>query len=147
MFLGPDKHLQVCKCPVEVWSLISKDHLSSHQGSYMLWQQMSPKWNQIQPDRVWGKAIRDKSAFCAGGYMGQKGTFDSVFNLKYLFRQWNLNGPLISYYGPLILCHSALAPYKLYVGPWGAIWAMLRATALHQATDIFKKTQMICKND
>ena len=83
VFLGPDKHLQVCKCPVAVWSVISKVHLSSHHGSYMLWQQMSPKWNQIQPDKVWGKAIRDKFAFCAVGDTGQKGTFDSVLNLKY----------------------------------------------------------------
>jgi hypothetical protein len=36
VFLGPDKHLQVCKRPVAVWSVISKDYLSSHQGSYML---------------------------------------------------------------------------------------------------------------
>ena len=43
VFLGPDKHLQVCKRPVAVWSVIGKDHLSSHQGSYMLGQQMSPK--------------------------------------------------------------------------------------------------------
>jgi hypothetical protein len=39
--------------------------------------------------------------------------------LKYIFRQWNFSGPLISYCGPLILCHSALAHYKLYIGSWG----------------------------
>ena len=138
--------MQVCKCPVAVWSVISKDHLSSHQGSCILGQQMSPKWKQIQPDRVWGKAIRDKFAFCAAGDTGQKGTFDSVLNLQCLFRQWSFSSRLISYCGPLILCHSALAPYKLYVGPWEAIWVMLRATALHQAPDIFKKTQLTCKN-
>ena len=46
---------------------------------------MSPKWNQIQPDRVWGKAIKDKIALCAAGDTGQKGTFDSVLNLKYIY--------------------------------------------------------------
>jgi len=49
---------------------------------------MSPKWNQIQPDRVWGKAIiKDKIVLCAAWDTGQKGTLDSVLNLKYIFRQ------------------------------------------------------------
>jgi hypothetical protein len=81
------------------------------------------------------------------GDRGQKGTLDSVLNLKYLFRQGSFSGPLIIYCGPLILCLSPLAPYKLDMGPCGAIWAMLRATILHQATDIFKAIQLICKND
>jgi hypothetical protein len=46
---------------------------------------MPPKCNQIQPDRVWGKAIKDKIALCAAGDTGQKGTFDSVLNLKYTY--------------------------------------------------------------
>ena len=33
VFRGPDEHLQVFECPVAVWSVIGKHHLSSQQRS------------------------------------------------------------------------------------------------------------------
>jgi hypothetical protein len=35
VFVGPDKHLPVFECPIALWSVISEDRLSSHQGDYV----------------------------------------------------------------------------------------------------------------
>jgi hypothetical protein len=33
-----------------------------------------------------GKSVKYNFAFCAVGYAGKKGTFDSILNLKYLIQ-------------------------------------------------------------
>jgi hypothetical protein len=56
-FLRSVEHLQVFECPVAMWSVTSADHLSSHhqRGHMLLTVNKSPKWNHIQPGKMWEK--------------------------------------------------------------------------------------------
>ena len=56
-------------------------------------RRLSPKLNQIPPDKMWGKAIKYNFAFCTAGAAGDKGTFDSVSNTKYCIRAEKLRWP------------------------------------------------------
>ena len=59
-------------------------------------QQMSSKWNHIQPDTMWGNN-EIRLCFCATRVAGEKGTFYSTLNLKILFRQWTFGVPIKRY--------------------------------------------------
>ena len=56
------------------------------EGVTYFWQQVShppeARFNQI----CVGKSVKYNFAFCAVGYAGKKGTFDSILNLKYLIQ-------------------------------------------------------------
>jgi len=75
-----------------------------------------------------GKAIKCNLAFCAVWDAGEKGTFDSVVNLKYFIHAvkllWSTNFPSFS-------CGTL----KTWCGPigGGGIWPTLRTTGVdHQ---------------
>lgn len=66
---------------------------SLHQGSYIVWQQISysadARFNQIDG----GKAIKYGFALCAVGDAGKKGSLDTFLNLKYFIHCVKLRLP------------------------------------------------------
>jgi hypothetical protein len=57
-----------------------------------------------------GKAIKYNFVFCASGDAGETGTFGSVLNMKYLIEAVKFQWSVSYYFGPLIFCHSPMAP-------------------------------------
>jgi hypothetical protein len=82
VFLGPDKHLEVFKCPVAVWSVIGEDtfHHDIMAVTYF-WQQISHPtentFNQIKCGKSNKTQLR---VLCCGGF---KGDGKLWFNFKF----------------------------------------------------------------
>jgi len=93
------------------------------------------------------KAIKYNFAFCAAGGAEERGTFDSVLNLKYFIQAvklprptqkllWPPNFPSFSSGFSETLCIPHL--------PWGAIWPTLISTVLEDPSFFFTRVDNSC---
>jgi hypothetical protein len=128
VFFGPDESLQVSECQVALWPVINEDILfSQHQGGYILLTACkSPECKEILPDKVWENAVQYNLAFYGARDAGERGTIDTVLNLKCFIHTVKLRWPthkLRALYFSVIF----LWPLRKLVWPPGRPYGALKA--------------------
>jgi hypothetical protein len=67
---------------------------------------------------MWGKAIRDKFAFCAAGEYGAKENLRFSFKFEIFIQTGKLQWPTHNLLWSSNSLSFSSAPYKLDMGPW-----------------------------
>jgi hypothetical protein len=81
VFLGPDKHLEVFKCPVAVWLVRSEDIFRHIMAVTYCWQQINHPTQTTFNHWKCGKSNKTQlGVLCCGGFKGE-GKF--WFNFKF----------------------------------------------------------------
>jgi hypothetical protein len=77
-----------------------------------------------------GNAVKYNFVFCAARDVGEKGTFDSILNLKYFIHAVKFQWPSQKLLWPRNFPSFPCDPLETRCGSLGGIWCTLRTTAL-----------------
>ena len=113
VFLGPDEQCRIWNVRLQGGQWQAKQS----QGGYVILTAIkSPSWNQIRPDKMWEKHY---FAFSTVRYAGERGTFNSILNLRYFIQAAKFRWPTPKFMWPPNF-PSILLPLRNKVWPpWG----------------------------